>query len=287
MATVGSLRLRARPSNVFGPRVKFDEGNCGFSSFYFGRWGQGRFNKFLRIRKAPNIRQITDPTSHHLYLVEFLGMIMGSWYVRFSPYMLPGGSRISCMIQHMVPGLGLYFRNEMGKTTKIAISSHNYCFGVFFPLHYFLFKERICIWINRHRHTDTQLKYSGYHDSREVPSGPKIPPSTSLISYANSKEFLSWVGDSAELTIFHHDMRGARVESTLGWNSTLLRHINAWLQTSPCSAEDSSSSKTRGVHLIERHVEPDVREGLGKHGKTTLISFLFRPICSLITVLLS
>ena len=128
--------------------------------------------------------------------------------------------------------------------------------------------------------------YSGYPDLGEVWSSPKIPLSTNLLSYPDLREFISQVGDSAKNAIFHHYMRGARVESRLGWNSTPLRVMNAWLQTSPYSAEESSSRNTRSLHKMERRVEPSLREGLGKHGKMSYVFFWSWPICPLLTVLL-
>ena len=59
--------------------------------------------------------------------------------------------------------------------------------------------------------------------------------------------------------------RGARVESTLGWNSTPPWVMNAWwLQTSPYAAEQSRSRKTRGLHMMGKAYRPRHKRGVGR-----------------------
>ena len=91
-----------------------------------------------------------------------------------------------------------------------------------------------------------------------------------FLSHPDFRKSPSYVGGSPESSTFHHYMRGARVESTLGWNSTPLRVMSTRLQTSPCSAEENTR-KTWRLHMMERRVAPDLREGLGKYGKTSPI----------------
>ena len=101
-----------------------------------------------------------------------------------------------------------------------------------------------------------------------------------------ASEFFSKVRESAKnARFFHHYMRGARAESTLGWNlTTPMTVVNAWLQTSPCSADESSSRKTRGLHMMERRVEYDVRDWENPRKNLSSLFFGYRPICPLLTV---
>ena len=149
---------------------------------------------------------------------------------------------------------------------------------------------------NNRYHRKFRYAFSGYPDLREVVVVQAENVSLnqpSLLSRLTCSKRVSLLGKSevaAKNPIFHHYyMMGAWVESTL-WGG--IRHprweswMHGWLQTSSCSAEESSSRKTRktrGLHIMGRRVEPNLREGLGKHTRKYIITsitsfFSSRPI---------
>ena len=127
----------------------------------------------------------------------------------------------------------------------------------------------------------SRLDTNGYPDFSEVWSRPKMPLSTRLLSYPDSREFLSYLGSSAKNATFHHYMRGARVGSTLGWNSTSPEGHERMVADLAVLCRREKISQSSG----SPHDGKACRTQRKKGWEPRVLSFLSWPICPLLAVL--